>query len=289
MRNCVIVLLGFTATLSLSSCVSKKKYRAIQGSNETLRLDKDSLRRALERCSFEQDNLKEQLSGARQLNAELSANNAAMAQAVGNMAQSSTKEAENMARTLESLKEKDAQVTKLWQAKSARDSINLALVTSLKGALGNMDDPDIDIKVDKGVVFISISDKLLFKSGSTVISGGAAQVLGKVATVVNARPDLDFMVEGHTDDVPINRDGMKDNWDLSVLRAAAIVRSLQKDHGVDPARMTASGRAQYVPLVPNDSAENKAKNRRTRIVVLPKLDQFSKMIEEGLEKLEKDE
>ena len=289
MRNRIIVLLGLTATLSLSSCVSKKKYRAIQGSNETLRLDKDSLRRALERCAFEQDNLKEQLSGARQLNAELSANNAAMAQAVGNLAQSSTKEAENMARTLESLREKDAQVTKLWHAKSARDSTNLALVTSLKGALGNMDDPDIDINVDKGVVFVSISDKLLFKSGSTAISGGAAQVLGKVATVVNARPDLDFIVEGHTDDVPINRDGMKDNWDLSVLRAAAIVRALQKDHGVNPARMTASGRAQFAPLVSNDSEENKAKNRRTRIVVLPKLDQFSKMIEEGLEKLEKDE
>lgn len=289
MRNCVIVLLGLTATLSLGSCVSKKKYRAIQGSNETLRLHKDSLRRALERCSFEQGNLEEQLSGARQLNAELSANNAAMAKAVGNMAQSSTKDAENMAKTLESLKEKDAQVTKLWQAKSARDSTNLALVTSLKGALGNVDDPDIDINVDKGVVFISISDKLLFKSGSTTISGGAAEVLGKVATVVNARPDLDFMVEGHTDDVPINRDGMKDNWDLSVLRAAAIVRALQKDHAVDPTRMTASGRAEFVPLVPNDTPENKARNRRTRIVVLPKLDQFSKLIEEGLEQLEKEE
>ena len=165
-----------------------------------------------------------------------------------------------------------------------KDSVTLALVVSLKGSLGNLNDEDIEVNVEKGVVFISISDKLLFKSGSTTISDRATEVLGKVAQVVKDKPDMEFLVEGHTDNVPINRDGIKDNWDLSVLRATAIVRVLQKDFGVEPGRMTAGGRGEYVPLVPNDSPEHKAANRRTRIVVLPKMDQFYQMIEDGLKK-----
>jgi chemotaxis protein MotB len=145
-----------------------------------------------------------------------------------------------------------------------------------------MSDEDIQVNVEKGVVFISISDKLLFKSGSTVISDKATSVLGKVAKVVNDKPDMEFLVEGHTDNVPISKQCITDNWDLSVLRATAIVRVLQKDFNVDPARMTAGGRSQYVPLVDNDTAENKAANRRTRIVVLPKIDQFYNMIEQGM-------
>ena len=154
---------------------------------------------------------------------------------------------------------------------------------SLKGAIGNLDDQDIEIKVEKGVVFVNISDKLLFSSGSYAITQRAKEVLGKVATVVKNKPDFEFMVEGHTDNVPFKANSsIRDNWDLSVLRATAVVRVLQNDFGVAPSRMTAAGRSEYVPVTSNSSKEGKAQNRRTRIVVLPKLDQFYNMIEEGM-------
>ncbi|MGB2243991.1 MAG: OmpA/MotB family protein, partial [Flavobacteriaceae bacterium] len=129
---------------------------------------------------------------------------------------------------------------------------------------------------------VSISDKLLFRSGSYRVSSAAKEVLGKVAKVVNNQPDFEFMVEGHTDNVPYRKEPLMDNWDLSVKRATSVVRILEDDFGVSPARMTAAGRSSYVPLESNNTAENRAKNRRTRIVVLPKLDQFYSMLEEGM-------
>ena len=172
----------------------------------------------------------------------------------------------------------------MQDALTKKDSVTLALVVSLKSSLGNLNDTDVSVNVEKSVVFISLSDKMLFTSGSTEISPNAKNVLAKVATVVNAKPDMEVLVEGHTDDVPITKDCIKDNWDLSVLRATAITRVLSKELGVDPARLTAGGRGQFVPLVPNDSPAHKAANRRTRIVILPKMDQFYKMIEDGMKK-----
>ena len=166
-----------------------------------------------------------------------------------------------------------------------KDSVTLALVTSLKGALGSLDDEDIEINVEKGVVYVSISDKLLFKSGRyDITTARAKEVLGKVATVVIARPELEFMVEGHTDDQSIQNAVLQDNWDLSVKRATSVVRILQNEFNVPPQRMVAAGRSYYVPLESNDTAEGRSRNRRTRIVVLPKLDQFYKMVEEGMKK-----
>ncbi|CEN35025.1 OmpA/MotB C-terminal like outer membrane protein (fragment) [Capnocytophaga canimorsus] len=188
-----------------------------------------------------------------------------------------------MEKSLESLREKDLTIRNLRDAVTRRDSVNLALVQSLKGVLGNLEDQDIEVKVEKGVVYVNISDKLLFNSGSYAVTEKAKVVLGKVATVVKNKPDFEFMVEGHTDDVPVKSgSSVKDNWDLSVLRATAIVRILQKDFGVSPSRMTAAGRSEYVPVTSNSTAAGKAQNRRTRIVVLPKLDQFYTMIEEGM-------
>lgn len=201
---------------------------------------------------------------------------------MGNLTTLTQKGAENLEKSLESLREKDLTIRRLQDAVTRRDSVNLALVQSLKGVLGNLDDQDIEISVEKGVVYVSISDKLLFSSGSYTVTNKAKEVLGKVATVVKNKPDFEFMVEGHTDNVPIRTASIKDNWDLSVLRATAVVRILQDDFKVDPKRMTAAGRSQYVPVVGNDTAQERAKNRRTRIVVLPKIDQFYTMIEEGM-------
>lgn len=155
----------------------------------------------------------------------------------------------------------------------------MSLVLNLKGALGDVNDTDVQVKVEGSAVLINLSDKMLFKSGSYEITSGAKEVLGKVAAVVKAQPDIQFMVEGHTDNKAINTGIIKDNWDLSVLRSTAVVRVLQKTYGVDPARMIAAGRGEYVSLVSNDSPEGRATNRRTRIVILPQLDQFFKLME----------
>ena len=156
----------------------------------------------------------------------------------------------------------------------------MALVMNLKGAIGNLDDKDIDIKVDKGVVIIDISDKMLFKSGSYDVTEQAKGVLGKVATVLKNQSAIEFMVEGHTDNVPFRGNKVLiDNWDLSVKRATSVVRLLQKQYGMEPAKMLAAGRSEYNPIGSNDTPEGKAANRRTRIVILPELDQFFKLLE----------
>jgi chemotaxis protein MotB len=155
----------------------------------------------------------------------------------------------------------------------------MALVMNLKGALKDVNDKDIDVKVEKGVVFISISDKMLFKSGSYTVTDKAMSVLGKVAQVLNSKPDIEFLVEGHTDNVPIKNDCILDNWDLSAKRATSVVRILQNQFNIDPKRMTAGGRSEFLPLESNDTPDGKSANRRTRIVILPQLDQFFKLLE----------
>ncbi|HEY0978225.1 MAG TPA: OmpA family protein [Flavobacteriales bacterium] len=287
MKRTVIYSLG--VVMLLASCVSKKKYTAIQASNETLHNKLDEANRALEDCknartadgsrisTLENSNqhLKEQV-------AEMSVTNQALLNNVGNMATLSAKEAANLEKSLESIKEKDIQITRLQDALTKKDSVTLALVVSLKSSLGNINDTDVTVNVEKSVVFIELSDKMLFTSGSTTISPNAKNVLAKVAKVVNDKPEMEVLVEGHTDDVPISKDCIKDNWDLSVLRATAITRVFTKELGVDPSRITAGGRGQFVPLEPNDTPEHKSRNRRTRIVILPKMDQFYNMIEDGL-------
>jgi chemotaxis protein MotB len=180
---------------------------------------------------------------------------------------------------MENLGVKDNMIYSLQSSLAQRDSLNMALVLNLKGAIGNLDDKDINIKVDKGVVYIDISDKMLFNSGSYNITERASQILGKVATVLKNQRNIEFMVEGHTDNVPFKRGDLIDNWDLSVKRATAVVRVLQLKYGLNPAMMTAAGRSEYQPLASNDSSDGRAANRRTRIVILPQLDQFFKLLE----------
>jgi chemotaxis protein MotB len=188
-------------------------------------------------------------------------------------------QAESIKKSLENIGAKDLYIKDLQGSIARKDSLNMALVMNLKGAIGNLDDKDINIKVDKGVVYVDISDKLLFKSGSYDVTDRAKEVLGKVAKVLNNQPEIEFMVEGHTDSVPIKSTGIQDNWDLSVKRATTVVRILQNTYGVDPKRMTAAGRSQYLPIADNNTAEGRSINRRTRIVILPQLDQFFKLLE----------
>jgi chemotaxis protein MotB len=188
-------------------------------------------------------------------------------------------QAESIKKSLENIGAKDIYIRDLQGSIARKDSLNMALVMNLKGALGNLEDQDINVKVDKGVVYVDISDKLLFKTGSYDVTERAKVVLGKVAKVLAAQPEIEFMVEGHTDNVAISTDELNDNWDLSVKRATTIVRILQKSYGLDPKRMTAAGRSEYLPISDNSTAAGRATNRRTRIVVLPQLDQFFKLLE----------
>ncbi|HPF91815.1 MAG: OmpA family protein [Flavobacteriales bacterium] len=283
------ILLSMSLLFLLGSCVSKKKYAAIQASNETLKNKLEECNRGLSDCTSAKSVMEARLAEMQNKNehlqdqiAQLNNTNAALLNNVGQMATLSAKEAQNLENSLEQIKEQDLRIRRLQDALTKKDSVTLALVVSLKSSLGNLNDTDVVVNVEKSVVFISLSDKMVFTSGSTTISPRAKEVLSKVATVINSKPEMEVLIEGHTDNVPISRDCFKDNWDLSVLRATAITRVLQKDFAVDPARMTAGGRSEYVPLVANDSPENKSTNRRTRIVILPKMDQFYGMIEQGL-------
>ena len=277
-----ILILAACSGLLFTSCVSKKKYAELQDKQEKTQDLLNTATVKLNDCLSEKSGLEAQNSSLKSQVASLNATNGDLIRQIGDFTDLTKKGAENLEKSLESLKEKDLTIRKLQDAVTRRDSVNLALVQSLKGAIGNLDDEDIEISVEKGVVYVNISDKLLFRSGSYQITSKAREVLGKVATVVKNKPDFEFLVEGHTDTDPISTGCIKDNWDLSVLRATAVVRTLQDDFGVAPARMTAGGRSEYVPIAGNDTSAGKAKNRRTRIVVLPKIDQFYNMIEEGL-------
>lgn len=283
----------FLGTILFSSCVSSKKFKGLedeyrvlnnkytQGLNDLKRCEDDLISAKSYGSNMDQqyaalqDRYKE-----KQKEADFLQNNTQqMMGRLQDLSVMSDKQAESVRKSLDKLAERDIYIKDLQSAMARKDSLNLALVMNLKGSLGNVADDDLDIQVEKGVIYISISDKLLFQSGSYNLTPKAIEVLGKVATVLNNQPNLEFLVEGHTDNVPIKTASIRDNWDLSVLRATSVVRALQERFKIDPKRMTAGGRSQYQPLVANDNPGNRSINRRTRIVVLPQLDQFFQLLE----------
>ena len=280
-----LLILLVCSSVAFTSCVSNKKYAELEAKQKrtqdllntcTVKLNDCLTERAA--ATVRVQSLEERLADMRKTNEDL-------IQSSKDLTMLTSKGATNLEKSLESLKEKDLKITRLQDALNKKDSVTLALVTSLKKEVG-INDPDIEINVEKGVVYISLSDKVLFQTGSYQITTRANEILGKVATVINGKPNFEAMVEGHTDNVPYNRGGvLQDNWDLSVKRATSIVRAL-KDLGVAPDRLVAAGRGEYDPLVPNTTAENRATNRRTRILVLPKIDQFYDMIEKEMKNLE---
>jgi len=285
MRKIVMAL----AALSLlsTSCVSKKKFAELEARNKETQDLLNTATVKLNSCLEEKSGLNASLDALRNENDNLKKNNSDLINTSKEMTVLTTKGAQNIEKALETIKEKDMKINRLQDALTKKDSVTLALVTSLKKEVG-ISDPDIEVNVEKGVVFISIADKLMFKSGSYIVSDRAKEILGKVAKVVNSKPDFECMVEGHTDNVPFTGNAiLLDNWDLSVKRSTAIVRVLTKDLGVNPKQLIAAGRGEYIPLVDNNTAENRSVNRRTRIVVLPKINQFYEMIEKEMKNLSK--
>ena len=270
-----VLMIAFAAVLGLTSCVSKKKYVELEELQNTTSDKLSNAKMELASALAAKDAQAQQL-------AELKADKSSLAKQVGDLTAMSATNAENMEKTLETINEKDVTITRLQDAVNRKDSVTFALVSSLKGALGDVNDEDVQISVEKGVVYVNLSDKLMFRPGSAYVSKDAQAVLGKVAKIMQAKPSLEILVEGHTDTDPIATECISDNWELSARRATNIVRVLQNDFDIAPERMTAAGRGEYVPVATNDSREGRAANRRTRIVVLPKLDEFNKLIEEGL-------
>lgn len=268
-----------------SSCVSTKKFNNIDTAYKKLQKDNtdcaQNLRNAqgdVDRLTAQDKNLQAQLDEYKKRLENANQSNAQILNTLQDLSVMSGKQAESVKKSLETINEKDSYITGIQSALARKDSLNLELVMNLKSAIGDIKDDDINIKVEKGVIYVDISDKMLFNSGKYTVTEPARKVLGKVAKVLNAYPDFEFMVEGHTDNVPISTSCMEDNWDLSVKRATSVIRILQKQYGISPQRMAAAGRSEYVPVASNDNASGRALNRRTRIIILPQLDQFFKLL-----------
>jgi len=280
-----IALVVFSSVF-LFSCVSSKKFKAEQARYLQLNSTYTQLQASLKNCENEKSEINRQkdllqleVNNLDKQIAFLKEHNTQSLKQLQDLSVITSSQAESIKKSLDNIGAKDVYIQDLQASIARKDSLNMALVMNLKGAIGDLDDKDINIKVEKGVVFIDISDKLLFKSGSYDVTPGANTVLGKVALVLKNQPDIEFMVEGHTDHIPFKKGGLLDNWDLSVKRATAVVRILQNQYGLDPTHMAAAGRAEYKPLTANDTEEGRAINRRTRIVILPELDQFFKLLE----------
>jgi len=274
----------------LLSCVSSKKFNAMQQQAQQTQARYDSLyaksQKDLQSCRDEVVDIRQQKQGLQAQLDELGKqlplireNNTQLLKQLENLSVISSAQAESIKKSLENIGAKDVYIQDLQAALARRDSLNLALVMNLKGVLGNLNDEDINIKVEKGVIYIDISDKMLFNTGSYVVRERAKEVLGKVALVLKNQPDIEFMVEGHTDSNPYKKGVLLDNWDLSVKRATAVTRILQNDYNLPASHITAAGRGEYLPVADNSTPEGRAANRRTRIVILPQLDQFFKLLE----------
>jgi chemotaxis protein MotB len=286
-----LFILPLFLTVTLFSCVSSKKFQALNTKYNDLNNSLIGAQSDLKNCRDEKSELERnkaialaqlesQLASLKEQNDFLKKNNNSALKQLEDLSVISSSQAESIKKSLDNIGSKDAYIQTIQAAAARKDSMNMALVMNLKGAIGNLDDKDINIKVDKGVVYVDISDKLLFKTGSYSINEAAKSVLGKVAVVLKNQPDIEFMVEGHTDNVVLSGDGdLLDNWDLSVKRATTVVRLLQKQYGLNPANMAAAGRAEFRPIADNSTAAGRSANRRTRIVILPQLDQFFKLLE----------
>ena len=276
-----LFFLVIASAVLLSSCVSQKKFADLQSDYDSTKLQLTDANAKVLNCQVEKDKYFNQLAALESQNKFLSQNNENNIRQIESLTTLSQSASGNIKDIIAQLSEKDKYINGIRGAMSKKDSINLALAVNFKSVLADgIQDEDIMIDVEKTVVYISISDKLLFKSGSSVISNKAKGLLEKVATVIANKPEMEVMVEGYTDNKSINTARTKDNWDLSTQRATSVIRVLQNDFKIDPKRLIAAGRSEYLPLASNDTPDGRSRNRRTRIVILPKLDQFFDVLEQ---------
>jgi chemotaxis protein MotB len=277
-KKLMIVVLSIV--VGFSSCVSKKKFKTLQDQLHVAQQDATSCENAAARLRSDKKHQEELIADLRSQLSDCKRIRDKQVSTVGDLTVLTQAANDNIKETLAQLERKDKYIHLLQAAKSKADSLNLALAVNLKGVLKEgLDDKDVEIKVDKTVVFINLSDNVLFKKGSSDLSSKANEVLAKIARIIESRPELEVMVEGYTDSDPIKNACNRDNWDLSVHRSTSVVRLLQAEFKVNPNRLIAAGRAEFNALVPNTTSENKAINRRTRIIILPKLNEFYELLD----------
>lgn len=269
------------AALTLTGCVSSKKYQRLQ--NEYTRLSADYNDRQLElaQCKTNGGNLDQMLADERRRNQELRDDYASLQASLDQSLRQSTQGSVNISKLVDEINASNRYIKQLVDAKSKSDSLNMVLTNNLTRSLSRAEMQDVDVKVLKGVVYISLADNMLFKSGSYEISSRAMDILSKIAKIIKDYSTYDVLVEGNTDNVPISRPNIRNNWDLSTLRASSVVQVLQNKFGVNPRRLTAAGRGEYNTIATNATPEGRQLNRRTEIIITPNLNQFMELIDKA--------
>ncbi|EGK01538.1 MULTISPECIES: OmpA/MotB family protein [Dysgonomonas] len=283
MRHFIWTLLILTASIFFTSCVSKGKFRSLEADYNLLKNDYQEGQLQLRESKTRVASLEDRLREAQQNNADLRAAYAELQNSLNKSLAQSSQGNVNIAKLLDEINASNRFIQHLVEAKNKSDSLNLVMVNNLTRSLSRSEMQDLDIKVLKGVVYISLADNMLYRSGSYEISEKAGEILSKIAKIILDYKDYDVLVEGNTDTDPISRPNIRNNWDLSTLRASSVVQALQNNYGVDPKRMTAGGRGEYNPVASNSTIEGKALNRRTQIIITPKLDQFMELIDQAPE------
>lgn len=276
MKTRTIIAAGVCALMVMSSCVTNKKYALLQGEYQTTKED-------LIECTANSKSMEAMIRDLKQQNSELKSGMAALKESLDKSMNNNAQGNMNISKLVDEINASNKYIKELVAAKSKSDSLNLVLTTNLTRSLDASELKDVDVKVLKGVVYISLNDNMLYKSGSYEISPAAMDILSKIAKIIKDYKDYDVLVEGNTDNVPISRTNIRNNWDLSALRASSVVQALQDDFGINPSRLSAAGRGEYNPVASNDTPEGRSKNRRTQIIITPNLDQFMDLIDKAPE------
>jgi chemotaxis protein MotB len=280
-KNNLSLIAFVTVMIFVTSCVSTKKFNSLQASYNSLQDANSQLTRESEQCKSNLDRANVTISGLQErINAEQE-HVRSLQSALDKCLTSTSQGNVNISKLVDEINSSNKYIQELIASKNKSDSLNMVLTNNLTRSLSRDEMQDVDIKVLKGVVYISLSDNMLYKSGSYEISDKAGTTLSKIAKIITDYKDYDVLIEGNTDNVPISKPNIRNNWDLSTLRASSVVQSLQNNYGVDPKRLTAGGRGEYNPVASNDTPDGKTKNRRTEIIITPKLNQFMNLIEKG--------
>ena len=274
--------------MALTGCISKKEFQALQNENNALKTENASLKQdnvktllQLTDSKANAKNLQEMLDAERKRNAELKDAYANLQSSLDKSLLQNSQGNINISKLVDEINASNRFIKQLVEAKDKSDSLNMVLTNNLTRSLTNAEKQEVDVQVLKGVVYISLADNMLYKSGSYEINARASETLSKIAKIIKDYKDYEVLIEGNTDDVPIARTNIRNNWDLSCLRASSVVQALQNEYGVDPQRLTAGGRGEYNPVASNATELGKQRNRRTQIIITPKLDQFMDLIDEA--------
>ena len=281
MKTRSIILMTAVAALAVTGCVSKKKYEALNSDYNSLQSQYNTTQLALTECQTGGKSLQAMLADAKKGNEDLQRNYAELQNALNQSIANNSQGNVNISKLVDEINASNKYIKQLIEAKSKSDSLNMVLTNNLTRSLSSSELQDVDVKVLKGVVYISLADNMLFRSGSYQISDKAMDILSKIAKIIKAYKDYDVLVEGNTDNVPISKTNIRNNWDLSALRASSVVQVLQDKFGVDPSRLTAGGRGEYNPGATNSTAEGRQLNRRTQIIITPNLEQFMDLIDKA--------